>query len=296
MAKLTNQKVQQVIETPLDLQDSWLHIENIAKICYQSHNNIKEGSAYKMLNKLIDLEHTAMLEHSWLVFRTKVLTSKNISEYLDTVQAFVANNNYIYYTIKDGRIYIMGNYRAFMECDYKGKPWNPLKHNLKTLALSLYKDFDLPELENQMEFEIPNELKAYTAILLTDRAVTHELVRHRPASFAQESQRYVRYDGDMLFIKPSWYDKANEGAKHVFIDDCKQTEYNYGKLRKLGYKPQDARVVLSNQVASQIAVTAPIWEWEHIFKLRCSKEAYTQIRNLMNEVKKGIQIIENEYR
>jgi thymidylate synthase (FAD) len=118
------------------------------------------------------------------------------------------------------------------------------------------------------------------------------LIRHRPASYGQESQRYVKYNG-MEFIKPSWFKKLSNKAEEIFAKNCLEVEKTYKELIDLGLKAQEARVVLSNQVATQIAVTAPIWEWEHIFKLRCSNAAYPQIRELMNETRNEIRKIEN---
>lgn len=296
MSKIVEQRVQNVMEVPSVLDDTIKHIEWVAKICYQSHDNMKPGSAEKMVASLIHKEHMAMIEHSWCVFKTAPLTSSTIANVLEKIESFIAQHDFIYYDIKDRRVYIMGNYRAFMESDLNPS-WSPLAHGLNSLRCAIQSDFSLPEL--QYELDPPKEFRAYTAVLKTDRAVTHELVRHRPASYAQESQRYVRYDGKMEFIRPSWFkyepfENYSElgDAEKVFIDSCIKSEKEYKKLRELGLKAQDARVVLPNSTATQIAVTAPIWEWDHIFKLRCSKAAYPQIRVLMNETRRRIKEIE----
>lgn len=117
---------------------------------------------------------------------------------------------------------------------------------------------------------------------ITDRGVTHELVRHRLASFAQESTRYVKYDGDTEFIRPvfDWGQidcPKNENWCIAMLD----AERHYKQLIELGCSPQEARSVLPNSLKTEIIVTANIREWRHIFKLRTSQAAHPQIRELM---------------
>lgn len=122
---------------------------------------------------------------------------------------------------------------------------------------------------------------------ITDRGVTHELVRHRLSSFAQESTRYVSYkNGDMEFIRPvfDWASGENLETYDTFsrwkgamID----SEKAYKAMSELGCSPQEARSVLPNSLKTEIVVTANIREWRHIFRLRTAKVAHPQIRELM---------------
>ena len=118
--------------------------------------------------------------------------------------------------------------------------------------------------------------------IITDRAVTHELVRHRLASYSQESTRYVKYD-DVEVIRPVWFDDLSEFDSS--IDTWKSammvTENHYRYLIERGWRPEQARTVLPNSLKTEIFVTANVREWRHIFKLRCSKKAHPQIRALM---------------
>jgi thymidylate synthase (FAD) len=127
---------------------------------------------------------------------------------------------------------------------------------------------------------------------VTNRGVTHELVRHRMASYAQESTRYVRYDGEVEFILPVWahkqiMDLGNAwGAVGVspdiaFVKACDYAEMFYQRLLKSGWSPEKAREVLPHSLKTEIVVKANIREWRHIFQLRCSKKAHPQIRALM---------------
>jgi len=134
-----------------------------------------------------------------------------------------------------------------------------------------------------------------TVRFITDRGVTHELVRHRLASFAQESTRYVKYDGDMEFIRPVFNWAMNRPAGQTtyqfykWRDQMISSETTYKVLLNSGCSPQEARSVLPNSLKTEIVVTANIREWRHIFKLRTASAAHPQIRELMipllNELK-----------
>lgn len=130
-----------------------------------------------------------------------------------------------------------------------------------------------------------------TVRLITDRAVTHELVRHRVASFSQESQRYVPYDDDVEFIMPVGIDRDSNLAFNAMYD----AEESYQTMRKLGLSPQLARCVLPNMAKTEIIVTANLREWRHILKLRTSKAAHPQMRVLMiallNEFKSKVPVV-----
>jgi thymidylate synthase (FAD) len=122
-----------------------------------------------------------------------------------------------------------------------------------------------------------------TIRLITNRGVTHELVRHRIASYSQESTRYVRYN-DVEFIKPVWFDNMSDMEQATFIDALKDAEISYITLLQLGWRPEQAREILPNALKTEIVVTANFREWMHIFKLRTSNKAHPQMRKLMQDV------------
>lgn len=141
-----------------------------------------------------------------------------------------------------------------------------------------------------------------TVRFVTNRGVTHELVRHRLCSFAQESTRYVKYDGEMEFIKPVWGNKyeqllhsQNGTAENDWIYYMKIAEHAYKQLRKYGWRPEQAREVLPNSLKTEIVVSANIREWRHIFQLRTSKAAHPQMRALMipllKELKEKLPVV-----
>lgn len=141
-----------------------------------------------------------------------------------------------------------------------------------------------------------------TVHFLTNRGVTHELVRHRLCAFGQESTRYVKYDGDTEFILPTWMDGSEfkqllmeeDWSLHLFDDPTCQRicheapsepyrlatpletiayaqsicEMAYKTLIDQGWRPEQAREVLPNSLKTEIVVSANFREWRHIFKLR----------------------------
>lgn len=124
--------------------------------------------------------------------------------------------------------------------------------------------------------------------IVCDRGVTHEIVRHRIASYAQESTRYVNYNKKgMQFINPSFwqYDCVQEGSPipnevkmkniwHVHMEACERA---YNELIELGAKPEEARSVLPNSLKTEIVITMNLRELRHFLKLRTSKYAHPQM-------------------
>jgi thymidylate synthase (FAD) len=118
----------------------------------------------------------------------------------------------------------------------------------------------------------------------TNRAVTHEIVRHRPCSFLQESQRYCRYsedkfDSQVTFIKPMFYEEGT-AEYDLWVKAMEETEKIYLKLLETS-TPQAARTVLPNSCKTEIIVYCNLLEWLHIFKLRTTRAAEPSMREVM---------------
>lgn len=140
------------------------------------------------------------------------------------------------------------------------------------------------------------------------RGFTHELVRHRLASYTQESTRYVD-ESNFLVVIPPGKDPDEKlvelnlpgggKIKVSFRDWMELNEQMYRGLRKAGWVPQDARQVLPIGIKSQIVVTANFREWRHIFKLRCAPDAHWEIRrvmlNLLKDVQKRVPVIFDDF-
>jgi len=121
-----------------------------------------------------------------------------------------------------------------------------------------------------------------SVIIVCDRGVSHELVRHRLASYTQESTRYCDYTkkGEIVVIKPVFLTEGTEKYR-VWKTTMELIEKSYFHLRELGLKPEEARAVLPNSLKTEIFVTANIREWRHIFELRCNAAAHSQMREIM---------------
>ena len=168
---------------------------------------------------------------------------------------------------------------------------------------------------------------SFSVRFITDRSVTHELVRHRLASYSQESQRYVNYGGEKngcTFIIPVWsclpegniadktynnrlfdnscgdwywvselsnnsYTFKPNRNEEIWLTSVLNVEKTYNKLLEQGNTAQNARSVLPNSTKTEIIMTTNLREWRHILKLRTSKAAHPQIRSLMTGLLKELQ-------
>lgn len=122
--------------------------------------------------------------------------------------------------------------------------------------------------------------------IICDRGVSHELVRHRIASYSQESTRYCNYSkdkfgGELTFIRPPWVDLDSPvGADYMWWSAAKEAEDTYLTLLKMGWTPEQARAVLPNSLKTEIVVTMNLREWRHFFWLRCDRAAHPQMRQV----------------
>jgi thymidylate synthase (FAD) len=132
-----------------------------------------------------------------------------------------------------------------------------------------------------------------TVRFICDRGVTHEIVRHRLASYSQESTRYCDYKGGhVAYIIPPWtsytegeytndaHILTGDFAETMWAKNCLEIEQLYRNLREAGWKPEQARSVLPNSLKTEIVMTANLREWRHFFKLRTSAAAHPQMREV----------------
>ena len=123
-----------------------------------------------------------------------------------------------------------------------------------------------------------------SAIIITDRATSHQIVRHRIASYSQESQRYCNYSKDkfnneITFIEPVFLDE-DSAIKSAWLNAMNNAAKSYFELIALGAKPEQARTVLPNSTKTELVMTMNLREWRHFLKLRTSKGADPQIREI----------------
>lgn len=136
------------------------------------------------------------------------------------------------------------------------------------------------------------EHESITVRFICDRSISHEIVRHRLASYSQESQRYVRYNGDIEFINPRM---PNAKAYEAWQELCERAEETYKELLSYGVQPQQARAVLPNSTKTEVVMTANLREWRHFLKLRTATAAHPQMRELtvplLHELQRRIPVI-----
>lgn len=143
------------------------------------------------------------------------------------------------------------------------------------------------------------EHEKITVRFICDRGVTHELVRHRIASYSQESTRYCNYSNDkfgneLTFIKPCFWNEDNEQYA-LWLETMAFIEKQYNAMMEKGAKPEEARSILPNSLKTEIVVTMNLREWRHYFKLRTDPAAHPQIREISNmllsELKEKLPVI-----
>ena len=135
-----------------------------------------------------------------------------------------------------------------------------------------------------METMPPERVQSYTfAVDGVSRALTHQLVRHRLASFNQQSQRYVKFAGDVEVVKPPTV-AAQEDTSRVFDEAIDAVVDAYHKLLDAGVPAEDARYLLPNAAETKIVITMNIRELLHFLSLRCCNRAQWEIRELANRM------------
>lgn len=274
-------------------------VEMAARTCYKSEAKITDESAEKMCKGLIKSQHTAMLEHAVFCFHVKpaTITPENIEafeHYIDDL----AKTDYVRITTTvltdptmyqmDTRVLVSANARVISERGindplfravqekYPGLVWGAGVSTEFRFYLGAVeaKIIDFDEVQDPTIREIGAH-KALTFRFTTNRGVSHELVRHRLCSFAQESTRYCLYAKDqfgaeLTFIEPADYDEWSEDKKleHESFLQLVEKHYLFMVKGKDALKAQQARDDLTNGLKTEIVVTAHMCEWEHIFALR----------------------------
>lgn len=305
-------------------------IERIARICYKSEDKIGEGTDIKMIKTLIKNQHTAMLEHGSVVLEVSEQEYDFISDNISVIESSIISvekNKRMYlrcsYTIsstKGIRYIISGNLRAWFDYMTEVVKFNALSKELVTALNSvtnnIFEEFEDAHVDTkEYEFYNPsdavyrvvtdmNELSSQErmihediSILFTvDRGVTHELVRHRDCSFAQESTRYCNYNlgkfgNEITVIEPCFY-AGRDDEYNAWVSAMEDAEKHYFDLINAGSKPQEARDVLPTSVKAEIVMTTNLREWKHILNLRAcdaTGPAHPQMKEVMVPLLKEIR-------
>lgn len=248
------------------LQDIYKDIERAARVSYKSEDKITEDSAEKMVKRLINMKHYSPLEFGTIYLKIRDITCCSIILEANANGCLAkpwVQFNKVNEIESDGRhvanYYITTNYRFIIE--------NKLEKLLQYMCE--------PTEHHQ---------RRITVHFITNRAVSHELVRHRSMSFMQESQRYVAYDKDkfgneITFIRPvlMYTDEQYEQIRQALS----YAETAYMNLRESGLKPQQARCVLPNATKTELYMCGFEDDWDHFFDLRDKPTVDPQMYDLV---------------
>lgn len=331
------------IPNPYDKMAVYQHLERVGRVCYKSEDKITDDSCLKFLTNIRNRKHWAMLEHYIFVMSVSEAMYEDFLENyqitddedpdigakLRFVRASVNNRYYD----ENNKFLISGSATAFNylwacnffstvdETDTVNMIGSFLHQRYPEIIMvpehaKDYADIRVEDEVGKIHLLSRKEIEALpvgsrlihdfaSVKSITDRGVTHEDVRHRPASWAQESTRYCNYgNSGCQFIIPCWFsDDAVErllkydedpfiiNGPNSIIDPFRASEWRwimkmqddenvYNDL--IGYKwsPQQSRSVLPNSVKTEIIMTAPLDEWIHYFNMRVPTSAHPQMREL----------------
>ena len=226
------------------LEGIYKQIERAARVCYQSQNLIKDGSAKTIVERLINNGHTAMLEHGTVYLGMKN-TEQNISEFYNKYR----DNRFSDVYIDNDCITVVTNYRVIVE--------NNWMKDLKYLCN--------PGIHHS---------KRITICLTTNLQVATEYLRHRLMSFAMESTRYCSYDkekfgNEISFILPCWINVSTDKMTMIeWMNAMQDAENHYMRLRDRGWTAQECAQVLPKATKTTLVITGNKDMWDHLFDLR----------------------------
>lgn len=248
---------------PSSLEGVYKQIERVGRVCYKSEDKITEDSAKLFVDRMIKSGHGGVLEHG-TIYLLKPMEYKGV--YVPGIE---------------WKKYVMNPYTRTNLCSINDQNTIAITTNYRVLVENNWLD-DLKYICEPTEFHE----KRITVHFVCDRGVSHEFVRHRVMSFAQESTRYCNYSKDkfgkeLTFIQPCWLNDEklklygsyhtvirDKSPESIFIANLNNAEKDYLDLIKLGWKPQEARAVLPNSLKTELIVTGFVSDWNHFFDLR----------------------------
>ena len=281
----------EIIEQQAGLEGVYKQIERAGRVSHKSEDRITEGSAKTFIERMMKMKHLSTCE-----FGTVYLYIDYHNPSFGKIVDKYNNNEYSKCTIDTvfpNKAYISSNYRVLVENNWLD---------------------DLKYLCEPTEYHH----KRYTVKFLCDRAILAEFTRHRKFSFMAESSRYNNYsknkfNNELTFIMPCWVDENNlpKGINHTkddwgslfcefyyeatekgkndglivspernFIFSLQTSEQLYFSLLKNGWKPEQARNVLSLSLKTELYMCGYAEDWEKFFELRCAANAHPQAREL----------------
>lgn len=238
----------EILEQEAGLEGMYKQIEKVGRTCYKSEDKITEGTAKPFVDRMIASKHLAMCEHGTLYF--KIPANIDVAgNFLDEVPTWT---------------------KCKLVESQEGNWW-AITTNLRVMIEHFAPEYTEELIEKYLCEPTEYHVKRVTVKFTCDRGVSHEFVRHRVFSFAQESTRYCNYTKDkfgneITFIEPCW--EMQEDEKELFIVCLENMEKAYNSLISSGWTPQQARAILPNSLKTELVMTGFVDDWEHFFDLR----------------------------
>lgn len=281
------------------------HIEKCGRVCYKSESRITPGSSEKFCKAIIARGHEAVLEHYVFLFEMGSKVFDGLQYTVKQLEIHEGWRSFLRFTRDPStmRRLVSGNVRAWRDfmahCvkaysrlpgymyafveenpvlfpEYQGEGYFAEKN-----SKGLFRPVSAESLTAPLEVLVHCNL---TLKFTCDRGVSHEIVRHRPASYCQESTRYCNYSsgdfGDEITVIEPMFLVPGTPPYHVWLMAGNRAEASYFALLDSGCTPQEARAVLPNSLKTEVVMTAPVQEWLHFFNLRCSTAAHPQMREV----------------
>ena len=285
------------IQDDLDRASLAVRLEACGRVCYKSEDKISEDSAIPFVTKVAMHGHNSVLEMA-VVTASVACRLEMLAELYACQPKFL-----IVDAMADGCL-VTGSIRAYRELavSHGGNAIvNALLGTLSAKTPYLFegvfgqgdcrplpaglsiRTVPLEEVE-KLPIDLLRRHRHIGVKFIVNRAVTHELVRHRPCSFLQESQRYCRYSQEkfgsqVTFIKPMFFEKGT-AEYSLWQQAMEETERLYLQLLETS-TPQAARTVLPNSCKTELIMYCNLAEWKHIFSLRTSPAAEPSMREIM---------------
>ncbi len=281
----------------LDQQSLASRIEYCGRICYKSEHRIEAESAIPFARKMAEHGHNSVLEMAVVTLRVACTTTEPITALFFCQPKFLQIDR-----TEERQLLITGSIRAFREMFlafpndritraialrlaerhpyffeglFTGSKESLIDITVEKYPLTLVEQLDIDQLARHRFLAVK---------FIVNRAVTHEIVRHRPCTFLQESQRYCRYSADkfgneVTFIKPLFFQE--QSAEFAIWKAAMETMEKQYLLLLQTSTAQAARTVLPNSCKTEIIVYANLTEWKHILDLRTSAAAEPSMREVM---------------
>lgn len=292
-----------ILEQPAGEVGIYKQIEKVGRVCYKSENKITEDSYKKFVEMLKNKQHGAMLEHGTVYL-------KIIGDRSDAFGSLQSETAHLLIQRNENPViefYQNNKYSEVVETEYRSKETTFITTNYRVIVENNRFE-DLQYLCEPTQYH----KKRITVKFTCDRGVSHEFVRHRVFSFAQESTRYCNYskdkfDNEITFIIPSWVDTSKFYKYSIIIKDdegeliseyyfhltgkeephfkpweitpesnfkasLEVSEQLYLALINQGWKPEQARQVLPNALKTELVMTGFVSDWKHFFDLRDDKD------------------------